>query len=143
MYAIKGKAAYGAPLIQNMTSPKSSGILLVTLNVIAAKDEIYQRLEAMDNVHFGAEQWRGFDEIFFKQLASEHRVLRQAGGMSYHTYEKVSKNARNEMLDVMCYAYAAMKSFLVNVDAETFWARQLEIKKPPARIIQRSLNQYG
>lgn len=34
IYAIKGKAAYGMPLIQNMTSPKSSGILLVTLNVI-------------------------------------------------------------------------------------------------------------
>ena len=133
-FAIKGKVLFGAPLVHVTNYNKDAGIYLTTLNVNEGKDELYSRLgltEGAGRIHFGAEGWRGFDEVFFRQLLAEQKVYKRSGGVSYQTYEKVSRNSRNEAIDMLVYALAVARSLLGNGDEKTFWANQrgAEIKK--------------
>lgn len=145
-FAIKGKCLFGAPLVHVTNYLKDAGLYLTTLNVNAGKDEVYGRLDVTEGagrIHFGAEGWRGFDEVFFRQLISEHKVQRRSGGMSYQMYEKINDKARNEAIDMLVYALAAARSLLGNGDEKTFWASVSGAAVKRQCVRQRTLDIWG
>lgn len=161
-FPIKGKGGMGLPLLYQYTNPKGSGILLTMLGVDDGKQEVMSRLGITDGegqiIYPRDDEYlqRGFDQIFFKQLISEHKVMRKSGGIVYQSWEPVAEKTRNEALDVTVYALAAMKSCIGNGDAKEFWRRRYEslrrpttIKKSPNvsekkhTVVQREIDLWG
>lgn len=112
---IKGIGQAGKALLYRTTYQK--GMPLTMLGVNEGKAQVYARLQikkpGAQYFHFGADDaylLRRYDEIYFKQLMSERRVLKRSGGMLYETYEPVKEKARNEALDLRVYALGALKS---------------------------------
>ena len=134
-FAIKGYSRYGQPFVMKTGVIKDAGVYLVVLNVDAGKEEIYTALTAK-KIRYGRDDeflTRHFDEEFFQQLSSERRVKKANGAV---VWEKVSPNARNECLDTLVYALAALKSCMTTAD---FWESLLGKPKPARRIISRDL----
>lgn len=143
-YAVKGLGKPGVPLIHQYSYPKGAGVILVVLGVDSGKTEIFSRLSVTEGdglIHFP----KHFDADFFKQLTAERRVVRKIGGLLVESYEKVNREARNEMLDCLVYALAAAKSCVGSSDAKGFWRRLsgIETKKPATRLQSRELDVWG
>lgn len=139
-FAIKGKAGMGLPLLYKYGNPKETGILLTILGVDNGKQEIMSNLGVNDPtiagyMHFPRDDEflgkRGYDAVYFKGLISEQLITRKSGGVLYQTWEPVTKDVRNEPLDLAVYNLAAMQS-CVGRDAAAFWKRRAELIKPGA-----------
>lgn len=149
-YAIKGKGGSGLPLLYRYTTPKHSGILLTILGVDDGKQAVMSNLGVTDTdaagyMHFPLDDEflgaRGYDANYFKQLISEHKVIRTTGGVPYEVWEPITEHARNESLDLACYSLAAAQS-CIGKDPAAFWQRRRELllddepvrkKKSPAK----------
>lgn len=138
-FAIKGSGAVGIPLLYKYANPKGAGVILTILGVNDGKQEVFSRLaiDAPGNMyfHFPVDDEflkRGYDEVYFKQLISEKKVVRKSGGLLNVVWEPVSAGVRNESLDLRVYNIAAMKSCIGNL-GETFWTRQAQSLKTPVR----------
>lgn len=112
---IKGVGQAGKALLYKTVIQQ--GLPLTLLGVNEGKAQVYARLQikkpGAQYFHYGADDehmTRRYDEVYFKQLTSERRVLKRSGGMLYETYEPVREKARNEALDLRVYALAALKS---------------------------------
>ena len=136
--AIKGYGMPGKSLVYQTVM--KDGLAVVILGVNEGKSLIYSRLQVkvpgVNYCHFGKDMKefrRGYDEVYFKQLLSEHRVIRRTGGLLYEGYEPIEKHARNEALDMRVYALAAMKSYGIRD-----WSRLKEPREESsARRVQR------
>lgn len=135
-FAIKGYSRFGEPLIIKTGVLKDAGIYLVMLNVDSGKDEVITALQNGKIVFGRDDQFltRNFDENFFKQLSSERKVKTLTG----YRWEKVSQHARNECLDTLVYALAALKSCITSDD---FW-ETIGQEKKPARMTSRLIDVY-
>lgn len=160
-FPIKGRGGAGLPLLYKYTNPKGAGILLTLLGVDDGKQEIMSRLGVTDGdgqiIYPRDDEFlqRGFDQIFFKQLISEHKVIRKSRGQVYQFWEPVTEKTRNEALDVTVYALAAMKSCIGHGDAKEFWRRRHESLYPSPKektpivaekkpvIVQRQIDLYS
>ncbi len=127
--AIKGANVHGVPLVYKISKVEKYKIPLVLLGVDSGKQYIMDRL-TIDNpgakyIHFprdntisdGLEpffQGRGYDQIYFKGLISEHLVPRTKSGRTVMVWEKVTPDARNEPLDLKVYNLACMQSMPLN-----------------------------
>ena len=137
---IKGIGSTGRSLIYRTDMKR--GMPLTILGVNEGKAMIYERLKIKDGaqkMHFPVDDEymvRRYDEVYFKQLMAEHRVIRMAGGMLYETYEPISRRQRNEALDLRVYALAAMKSMNIN------WESGVKRVERPckARVKSRSVD---
>lgn len=121
VFAIKGASIFGAPLLNKTTKLKDVGIFLTSLNVDDGKNEIYGMLTA-GKIHFGTDidsLRRNFDEVYFRQITSEHRVRKPDGR---EVWEKLP-GRRNEALDILVYALSSMKS-CIGSNPQEFWAYQ-------------------
>lgn len=144
-YAIKGKAGMGLPLLYKYGNPKTnSGILLTILGVDNGKQEVMSNLGINDSsvagyMHFPRDDEflgkRGYDSVYFKGLISEHKIVRKSGGILYEAWEPISKDTRNEPLDLAVYNLACAKS-CVGKNPEAFWQRRRELLRSPT--IQRT-----
>lgn len=136
-FAIKGSGAAGVPLIYKHSYPRNSGIILSVLGVNDGKQIVMSRLgismRGAEYCHFPRDDEalgrRGYDANYFKQLISERRVLRKAGGVATYVWEPITSGVRNESLDIRVYATAALKSCIGTGKAEAFWARQASALK--------------
>ena len=110
--------------------------MLVVLGVNDGKAQVFSRL---DKIHFGRDDVmeRGFDATFFKELTSEHAVLKKSGGRLIEVFEKIGAHSRNEALDCTVYALAAAKS-LIGDDEAGFYQQLLQPAKKPARKIRQA-----
>ena len=116
--AIKGQGGAGVPLLSKVTSLQEHSIPLQNLGVNEGKQQIFSRLGikkvGAQYFHFPKDDkylgLRGYDQIYFKQLISEHKVVRKSGGQIYTMWEPVTSHARNEALDLRVYNLAAFKS---------------------------------
>ena len=99
---------------------KEYGIPLVILGVNDGKQQVMTRLGLeqkgqqyfhfpVDDNHIGQ---RGYDQVYFKGIIAEQRKVTRKGGMIQVVWEPISKNARNEPLDLRVYNLACMKSIL-------------------------------
>ena len=117
-FPIKGKSASGIPLLYQYGNSKMAGLPLIILGVDDGKQEIFSQLSkrpgAAGSYHYPRNDKffsnRGYDEIYFKQLISEKRVIKRSGGLMRVTFEPVQKQIRNESLDIAVYNLAAIKS---------------------------------
>lgn len=139
VFAIKGASIFGAPLLNKTTRLKDVGIFLTSLNVSEGKSTIYSMLTA-GKIHFGQDiesLRRNFDEVFFRQLTAEHRVRKPSGR---EVWEKISKDRRNEALDILVYSLAAMKS-CIGRDEKTFWENQAQTLRGESKVVQKKSSQ--
>lgn len=118
IFAIKG---YGGdrPFIGKPSRNTRNKAVLFPIGVDLGKENIFLRLqtefEGPGYCHFPTEIEKGYDEVYFKGLCSEKRVLTYTKGVS--TFKWVKKSGRrNEPLDVRNYANAAYEIFNPNTD---------------------------
>ena len=145
IYAVKGMAGEGRAIV-SAPSRKRSGknkrpVDLFTVGVDVAKGLILSRLKTTEAgpgyIHFPIE----LDEEYFKQLTAEKRVTRFHKG--FPRREWIATRKRNEALDCMVYAMAAL--FILNPVWERIAKRAEqsdddngEVKKTrPAKKIKR------
>ena len=136
IFPIKGIGTIGASLLHQFSPQKDKGVMLIVLGVNDGKAQVFSRL---DKIHFGRDDVmeRGFDATFFKELTSEHAVLKKSGGRLIEVFEKIGKHSRNEALDCMVYALAAAKS-LIGDDEAGFYQQLLQPAKKTARKIRQA-----
>lgn len=135
---IKGYGTPGWGLVYKTVN--RMGLPLTLLGVNEGKSQVYARLTIDEPgpqyFHFGRDDvylMRRYDEVYFKQMLSEHRVLRVRGGIPYEMYEPVRERERNEALDCRVYALAALKS-LGPID----WQRlSAPLETKPAAVARR------
>jgi len=114
VFAIKGQAGMGKPLT---TKPKPVGRTrtpMYTVGVDTAKRTIYARLRLTSGegyIHFGVD----FDDEYFQQLTAEKMVTKYRRG--FPVMEFVKTRDRNEALDCLAYAYAALDNLNVKLAA--------------------------
>ncbi|KMT22997.1 bacteriophage tail assembly protein [Clostridium cylindrosporum DSM 605] len=118
IFAIKG---YGGdkPFIGKPSRNNRYKVALFPIGVDLGKENIFLRLktefEGPGYSHFPTETEKGYDEVYFKGLCSEKRVLTHTKGVSSFKWIKKS-GRRNEPLDVRNYANAAYEILNPNVD---------------------------
>ena len=123
-FAIKGIGGPGYPL--NYKIGKAAGTIapLVILGVDDGKQQIMNRLaiKTMGPMyfHFPKDEEppldrRGYDELYFKGLISEHKKIVKRHG-AFHEIWVTTAGVRNEPVDLRNYNLACMKS--LNVDWE-------------------------
>lgn len=114
--AIKGVTGMGRPLIederkrtQRLRSRRKRAIPVEPIGVDQGKALIYSRLKITKHgpgyVHFPINA--AFDDEYFAQLAAEKLVTKIKGGRPHQ--EWVQTRPRNEALDCILYAFAAMR----------------------------------
>lgn len=147
-FPIKGKGGAGLPLLYKITKLNNVGIPLIILGVNDGKQEVFSALKKPPgeacSYHFPIDdpffKKRGYDEIYFKQLISEHRVERISGGIFQTIWEPIRKGERNESLDLAVYNLAAMKSLGSNRGIKPKVASKRETARP--RLVSRSANLF-
>lgn len=123
IYAIKGAQRYGADLLPRKATRANKGRTpLLIIGTQAAKTELYGRLKNIKEsgpkcIHFPKLYC---DAEYFKQITAEHGIKKYQGLLEYVVYEKKKKSLANEAIDLMVYAYCAMKILSPN------WSRLKE-----------------
>lgn len=109
IFAIKGYAGAGRPIVGKPTIAGSQRVPLYPVGADTGKEAIYSRLAlpvpGPGYCHFPVGS--GYDDEFFKGLISEKRVTKMREGRRITNWQQV--RARNEPLDVRVYATAAME----------------------------------
>lgn len=122
--AIKGVTGIGRPLVedeqkraQRLRKRSRRGIPVEPVGVDQGKSMLYARLKQAKPgpgfVHFPNDA--AFDDEYFAQLAAEKLVTRIRGGRPHQEWVKV--RPRNEALDCLVYATAAMRLSGIKLDA--------------------------
>ena len=105
IFAVKGMAGAGRPLVGKPSVSNRLHVYLFTVGVDTAKELIFARLGAdtfgPSYMHFS----RKCDDEYFKQLTAERQVTKYSKGFPTKVWMKV--RARNEALDCEVYALAA------------------------------------
>ena len=128
VFAIKGQAGMGRPLT---TKPKPVGRTktpMYTVGVDTAKRTIYSRLRITSGegyIHFAVD----LDEEYFNQLTAEKMVTKYRRG--FPIMEFIKTRDRNEALDCLAYAYAALDNLNVKLGALAAKRKQ---KENPATV---------
>lgn len=111
VWAIKGTAGFGKLAWPKQASKagKAAGTLFL-IGVDTIKDLIYGRLRTAINpgpgyVHFDAT----FTEADAEQITSERIVYKTVNGRRVRSFKPVSTEAKQEQLDCLVYAYAALQ----------------------------------
>ena len=143
--AIKGSSRRNSPAVGKGSKVDVSwqgrvlkrGVTLYQLGTDTIKTTLFGRLRhnetgGIGTLHFGM----AADEEYFKQLTSERQALRYHRGFPIREWVKKAGD-RNEALDCVVYAYAAMLLFSRRMNRATMWqqlADQLDHgKKAPLR----------
>lgn len=148
-FPIKGTGAIGVPLLYRTSYPPKAGVILTILGVNDGKQEVMSRLGIRqrgrnyfrfpnDDEFLGV---RGYDSAYFKQLIAEKGVIRKSGGILYKVFEPITKDIRNESLDLRVYNLAAMKSCIGQQNPENFWVKMIAaVRDFGERPVEKRLN---
>ncbi len=117
-FAIKGYAGKpGIPLIYKISKMPNSNCPLIILGVDDGKQKVMDCL-AIEHVgrkyyHYPLDEDdfsnRGYDDLYFKGIISEHKVQKKRNGVIYYAWEP-TRGIRNEPLDLRVYNTACMQS---------------------------------
>jgi phage terminase large subunit GpA-like protein len=120
IWAAKGVAGTGKPIVNAHPSTQRNGALLWMVGVDTAKEQIYSNLKlevfGAGYCHFPRKEQ--YDAEHFKQLTAERVVVKKRNGIPYRCWERT--RARNEALDCRVYAMAALEARRVD------WERAAE-----------------
>ncbi|WP_221072857.1 phage terminase large subunit family protein [Vibrio alfacsensis] len=117
IFAIKGKAGVGRPIVSRPSTSNKGKIKLFTVGTDTAKELVMARLQIQERgygyYHYPIDP--KFDLEFFKQLTAEERRTRYHKGHAVLEWVKVRK--RNEAFDLEVYNLAAREILNPNYDA--------------------------
>lgn len=122
IFAIKGKGGAGVPLIGRVSRTPREKAALFTVGVDAGKEKLMTRLAVSeigpDYCHFPLDPDRGYDQLYFRGLTSEKKVIRTFKGKPRVEWIKKSGSARNEPLDLRNYATVALEILNPNLEID-------------------------
>lgn len=137
VHCIKGVGGSGIPFVQIPKKPNDKGVFLFNIGVEVGKDNLVWRLQVQYETedgycHFPIEAEKGYNEEYFKGLASERKVTKYKKGVKTISWEKISEHARNEPLDLRNYATAALeiKCIGLSYDLLEYLHKHLEAEAP-------------
>ena len=113
VFAIKGTGAAGKPIIAKISTLSEQRVTVVSIGVNDGKQQVFNSIGEEDYWVYPREDrflTRNYDEIYFKQLIAEKRVVKFVGGTSRITFEPIRKHERNESLDLAVYNLACAKT---------------------------------
>ena len=112
VYAVRGQSTAGKPIVGKPSKPlkgKRHSVTLIPVGTEAAKDAIFARLtvevDGPGRVHFSSL----LDAPYFKSLTSEHAITTYTRGRAVRRWVLRPGFRRNEALDTMVYALAALR----------------------------------
>ena len=112
IFGIKRNGEAGRPLISRPSKNNKGGISLFVLGVNTGKDTIMSNLKVKEPgakyMHFPNNPKRGYDEVYFKGLTSEIKVVTFSKGQVKIEWKTIG-DKRNEPLDIRNYAQAALR----------------------------------
>ena len=125
-FAIKGQGGPGIPLNYKIGRASGSKIPLCMLGVDDGKQSVMNRLavevRGAQYCHFPKDEsdlpnmpHRGYDDLYFKGIISEHKKVVKRGGQIREVWEP-TQGVRNEPLDLRVYNLACMQSCRPNWD---------------------------
>lgn len=125
-FAIKGQGGPGIPLNYKIGRASGSKIPLCMLGVDDGKQSVMNRLavevRGAQYCHFPKDEsdlpnmpHRGYDDLYFKGIISEHKRIVKRGGQIREVWEP-TQGVRNEPLDLRVYNLACMQSCRPNWD---------------------------
>jgi phage terminase large subunit GpA-like protein len=112
VYAIKGQAGARAVWPAKATRNNKAKCRLFMVGVDSAKETVFSRLRIDPSEPASLHFPDGTSDEYFKQLVSEKCVTRYTRGYPHRVWMK-RDGARNEALDCLVYAYAALISLNV------------------------------
>ena len=113
IFAIKGASVAGKPIVSKPTFVGKNQTALYSVGTDTAKENIFARLNAEDDVttlHFPFD----LGEEYFKQLTAEKRITKWIRGRKSLAWKQI--RPRNEALDVTVYNFAAIYILNPNFD---------------------------
>ena len=120
IFAIKGQGGFGINILNGFRKTTKKGvpsINLLSLGVNALKDLVYSRLTILEGAgtcHFPTDSTKGCGIDFFKGLTAEVKIKKMTSKGEKIEWE-VLKDRRNEPLDLMNYATAAIELLPVDL----------------------------
>jgi phage terminase large subunit GpA-like protein len=127
IWAIKGRAGFGAAVWPKRVAKAAGKAVLFMVGVDTAKETIYSRLRIAEPgpgyCHFPIDR----DKTWFEQLTSETVQTKYVKGFPTRVWVK-RPSARNEALDCRVYGYAALCSLAVNWAQQAHNARRLAVE---------------
>lgn len=136
IYAVKGVAGEGKPVVQKSPKPRTPGKAPKTMfavGVDGVKGSILSNLSRKEAgpgyCHFPL----NYPNEFFEQLTAEKRVTKYRKGFPYR--EWVKTRARNEALDIRVYAYAAIS--ILNPIWHSFKSKEEQPKRPQPTVMSQ------
>lgn len=112
IFGIKGSGEAGRPLISRPSKNNKGGISLFVLGVNTGKDSIMSNLKVEKPgekyMHYPNDPKRGYDEVYFKGLTSEIKIVTFSKGQAKIEWKTIG-DKRNEPLDIRNYAQAALR----------------------------------
>lgn len=130
VYATKGVAGPGKPLISRPNKNSKAKGRVFMLGADTGKDSVYARLKISDPgpgyCHFPAH----YDADYFAQLTAEKVVSKYTHGFRTRVWVKKSAHARNEALDCRVLAMAALEIINVRIDRVSARIAQRQAPKP-------------
>lgn len=129
IWAAKGIAGTGKPIVNAHPSTQRNGALLWMVGVDTAKEQLYSnlKLESFGAGYCHFPRHEAYDSEHFKQLTAEKVVTKKRNGFPYRVWEKT--RARNEALDCRVYAMAALEARRVDWDRAEESLRQIAEQK--------------
>ncbi len=149
VYAVKGVAGFGRPLVNNGTRPDKNKTLLYLVGVDTAKERVYAGLKQ-------EKQGAGFTHIlkkaslgesFLAQLTAEHLIATKRKGRAVLSYQ-LREGRRNEALDCAVYATAAREilrpqfdKLYRNLYGRAPAPRQLQLLADQLRVVREGIKE--
>lgn len=125
----RGKPAIGKPTSVDLNFKDQSlkkGARVYVLGVDTIKSTIFARLKyntvGPGYIHFSSE----LEKDFYDQLTAEKQITRFVRGFPIKEWTKKS-GARNEALDTLVYAFAALQLYISRFNRKTFWDQMAKI----------------
>lgn len=116
VYAIKGMAGTGRPLVRAPDRKSRASVRLFQIGVDTAKEMLYSRLKIAEKgpgyCHFPAH----YDADYFTKLTAEKVMTKYTRGFATRVWVKKTTSIRNEALDCRVYAMAALELSGVNIE---------------------------
>lgn len=139
VYAIKGVGGIGIPFVQIPKKVNDKGVFLFNIGVEVGKDNVVWRLQVQYETedgycHFPIEAEKGYNEEYFKGLASEKKVTKYKKGVKTISWEKISEHARNEPFDLRNYATAALEIKCIGLSYDLLEALEKQLNSETPQI---------
>lgn len=140
VYAIKGKAGAGMPIVGRPSRSNLGKVQLFTVGTDTAKEIVMARLKGCEPgpgyIHFPINAH--FDEEYFKQLTAEQCITSFVNGCPVRKWKKT--RARNEAFDLAVYNTAAL--YILNPHFEALKKRLYpeEPEQTPVPSIAQQIN---